>query len=624
MKTMFPEQIVKPGERKELLKEVLRFLKKAARPEGEVICWHSPAIKCPGHEPDFVVFGRTIGILVLVVRDWTIERIESYTPLHFTIRESEKIVRAANPDKKARRCAELLSDRMAGFSKEMSKSAETAPPAGIPVGTMVAFPRIGRRKYVERGLHWMIPVERVLFEEDLEAGSELLSDISGHAFQERISAAMPFPMKGLERRAFLELVSILSPEPLLQIPPRQGGGRSRFHAEIRMMDHVQAGPARRLGQGPHLIKGPPGSGKTMILVHRAHHLRRYNPRIKRVLLVCYNIALVNYLKRLIQEQGKGIENDGIEVFHFFELCSKILGKPVRYENEDRSYYDAVIRECLTGLSEEGKGPFYDAVLVDEGQDFSREMMQTVLAVLKPGGELAISLDAQQDLYQRDFSWRSLGIEVRGRVRRLRKVYRNTREIFEFTRCFLGMNGREEKQMALLPDHFDFQGSPPEIPLFTNARDIEAYLVRDIAMAIGQGEYKRSEIAVIYDDKIYRGDRFDYDNRAVPMRILEELRAWHIPATWVSRDAASKERYDPTENRISLISIHSSKGLDFDLVYLIGADHIYPTDRNRDRLLSLLYVAMTRAKYRLVIPYVEETDLIRRMKDCLLTMKRNGT
>jgi ATP-dependent exoDNAse (exonuclease V) beta subunit len=67
--------------------------------------------------------------------------------------------------------------------------------------------------------------------------------------------------------------------------------------------------------------------------------------------------------------------------------------------------------------------------------------------------------------------------------------------------------------------------------------------------------------------------------------------------------------------VSLISIHSSKGLDFDLAYLVGLDHIQARDITRSNLVSLVYVAMTRAKYRLVIPYVEETELIRRIKEC---------
>jgi ATP-dependent exoDNAse (exonuclease V) beta subunit len=75
-------------------------------------------------------------------------------------------------------------------------------------------------------------------------------------------------------------------------------------------------------------------------------------------------------------------------------------------------------------------------------------------------------------------------------------------------------------------------------------------------------------------------------------------------------------YDVTTDRVSLISIHSSKGLDFDLVYLTGVDRIQPTHLTRAYLANLLYVAMTRAKYRLVIPYVKETEFIRQMKSCL--------
>ena len=75
-------------------------------------------------------------------------------------------------------------------------------------------------------------------------------------------------------------------------------------------------------------------------------------------------------------------------------------------------------------------------------------------------------------------------------------------------------------------------------------------------------------------------------------------------------------YDITTDRVPLISIHSSKGLDFDLVYLVGIDHIHPIKTTQERMVSLIYVAMTRAKYRLVIPYVEETEIIERMKACL--------
>jgi ATP-dependent exoDNAse (exonuclease V) beta subunit len=144
--------------------------------------------------------------------------------------------------------------------------------------------------------------------------------------------------------------------------------------------------------------------------------------------------------------------------------------------------------------------------------------------------------------------------------------------------------------------------------------MEDFLVEDLLESIDQEEYKRSEIALIYDDKIYSPEGFAYDNRALPMRILRKLNVSGIPATWVSQDVRAKEMFDVTTDRVSLISIHSAKGLDFELVYLVGIDHIHIKDSTRKDLISLVYVAMTRAKYRLIIPYVQESEMIKRMRE----------
>jgi superfamily I DNA/RNA helicase len=233
----------------------------------------------------------------------------------------------------------------------------------------------------------------------------------------------------------------------------------------------------------------------------------------------------------------------------------------------------------------------------------------------------ISLDSCQDIYMRRPSWKSLGIRASGRTHYLKKVYRNTAEIHDFTQCFIGQQPVPERQLALLPYDFAFHGEPPLVHRFQGTEEAEDFLIRDLHKSIQEAEYKRSEIAIIYDDKVYGPSRFAYDNRALPMRLLKSLEVSGIPATWVSQDVRAKVMYDVTTDRVSLISVHSSKGLDFDLVYLIGLDHIQPIADMQEALVSLVYVAMTRAKYRLVIPYVEETELIRRMKNCLSKRER---
>ena len=282
--------------------------------------------------------------------------------------------------------------------------------------------------------------------------------------------------------------------------------------------------------------------------------------------------------------------------------------------------DSVVR-IITGLVGPDVGPGHaqlehpEVILVDEAQDFNNEMLKILTNLLKPKGDLVIGLDSYQDLYRRDISWKSIGIQAGGRTHHLKKAYRNTSEIFEFTQKFIGETLPRKKQMSLFPEGV-LHGEPPELKLFKSLEEIEAFLPQDISASIDRDEYKRSEIAVIYDDKVYGPDRFTYDNRALPMRLLNNLESFGIPTTWVSRDVRAKEMYDITTDRVSLISIHSAKGLDFDLVYLVGMDHIRSTEATKKRLLSLVYVAMTRAKYRLVIPYVEETEFIKKMKGCL--------
>jgi hypothetical protein len=618
MARMYPEHLEGFEEATEGEKKVFAFIKEAARPHKDFTCWYQPSIGTQGKVPDFVLYGKKLGLLVLEVKDWASHQILSYTPHHFSVQISGKAHQKTNPLRQAKGYANALMERLREASEFVSREPAHEGGLKIPVGRVVVFPNISREEYEDRGIRWLIPMEMALLREDLDPAGEILFDPSGRKFRQRISGAFPFFFKGLTGKEEAKLHFALWPEGKIRLPARQGEGKAHFRKELSSLDEAQARLSILLGPGHHIIKGPPGSGKTLVLVHRCCQLRRYQPKIKRILLVCFNIALVSYLKRLIQEKTIGTGDGGVHVWHFFELCSKVLGETVRFENESSEYYDLVAQETLdrvkTGKSREE--PF-DAILVDEGQDFDDLMVRVVLSLLKPGGDFVLSLDSYQDLYRRRPSWKSVGIRAGGRTHYLKKVYRNTKAIFDFTQRFIGEEPRVNTQLALLPEGISFRGAAPEICKFEDGQALENFLLKDLKECVQGGEYKRSETAIIYDDKVYGPDRFSYDNRALPMRLLRNLEGAGIPSTWVSQDVRSKEMYDVTTDRVSLISIHSSKGLDFDLVYLVGLDHIRGTEETRQNLMSLVYVAMTRAKYRLVIPYVEETDLISRIKGCRL-------
>jgi UvrD-like helicase C-terminal domain/Nuclease-related domain/AAA domain len=616
MARMYPENLEGFEEATEGERKVFAFIREAARPHKDFTCWYQPSIGSQGKVPDFLLYGKKLGLLVLEVKDWASHQILSYTPHLFTVQVSAKTEQKTNPLRQAKGYANALMEGLREIPDFVSREPAHEGGLKIPVGRTVVFPNISRDEYEDRGIRWLIPMEMTLLRDDLDPDGEILCDLSGRKFQQRIAGAFLFPFKGLTGKQEAKLHFALWPEGKIRLPARQGAAKEHFQRDLEALDDAQAKMALRLGPGHQVVKGPPGSGKTLVLVHRCCQLRRYQPKIKRVLLVCFNIALVSYLKRLVQERAIGTGDGGVHVSHFFELCSKVLGENVRFENESSDYYDLVAQETLDRVKA-GKSrvePF-DAVLVDEGQDFDDLMLKVVLALLKPGGDFVLSLDSYQDLYMRRPSWKSVGIKAGGRTHHLKRVYRNTKSIFDFTQRFIGQEPRAGTQLALLTEAGTFQGAAPEILKFRDSGELEAFLLKDLMECLRRGEYKRSETGIIYDDKVYGPDRFSYDNRALPMRLLRSLEGSGVPSTWVSQDVRSKEMYDITTDRVSLISIHSSKGLDFDLVYLVGLDHIHPAEEMRQSLVSLVYVAMTRAKVRLVIPYVEETDLIKRILDC---------
>jgi hypothetical protein len=501
MALMHPEGIDELEDATSGEKKVFRFLHDAARPEKNFIVWYEPTIGSSGAEPDFILYGNSLGLLVLEVKDWEIDQIGEVTPHTFKFWIGDKEETRTNPDRQAKGYVNELMDLLREHPEFHQGSGPHGGQLKIPVGRMVVFPHINRKDYLDRGLNQVITLDRTLLAEDLEPAGELRADPSGEKFQARIAQAFPFPFNGLSGKEIQKLTALIYPILKFEPPKRHGPCKKKFQREVGSLDEDQARAALSLKAGHQLVKGPPGSGKTLVLVHRCALLKKYRPDMRRLTLVCYNIALASYLKRLLQEKGIGMGPEGVQVFHFYELCQGVLDMPVEYDNPDTGYYETILQ--LTRESLENNHPeagSSDALLVDEGQDFRDDMLKLLLTLLRPKGDLVIALDPYQDIYRREGSWKSIGIESRG-TRQLRRVYRNTREIEQFARRFIGEENQEAPQLELFQTNPSCSGPQPEILRFESQEKIEDYLIRDILDLLHRGEYRRSEIGILYDDKI---------------------------------------------------------------------------------------------------------------------------
>jgi superfamily I DNA/RNA helicase len=66
------------------------------------------------------------------------------------------------------------------------------------------------------------------------------------------------------------------------------------------------------------------------------------------------------------------------------------------------------------------------------------------------------------------------------------------------------------------------------------------------------------------------------------------------------DRKGKRAYDPRKPRIRILSVQSSKGLEFRSVIFIGVGQMDDSEAQAEQNRKLLCVGMTRAKERLMI------------------------
>ncbi len=609
MATMIPsdvDQFTTEGER-----QFYRFLERVARPDSRYLSWYLPDIR--GKEPDFLLFSDEVGLVIFEVKDWALEQIREADPQYFVLDMGGRTEKRRNPFQQARDYFADVMNRIREDGVLLSSDPRFAGKVKIPVNCGVVFPNINKYEYREKGLDRVIDPEKIFFCDDLHPQSDHWADPSGRCFLDALKKmfvpqfSFRVTPKELER-----LKALLFPVVRIELPARDTADRrEEDRRRLRVLDHNQEALARRIEGGHRIVTGPSGCGKTLVLVHRAALLKQYNPEIKNILFVCYNITLVNYIKRLLSDKKVPLGEGGVEVLHFFELCSKILDEKVDYEKQDQAYYDAVVQLALEKA--QGKSPQYDAVLIDEGQDFSDEMFKTVISLLnRKTDNLMIALDDNQNIYRGGQAWKNLGIRAQGRVHRLNYVYRNTVEIARFAARFMREGDKEteladNKQPELFPDYFDYHGPQPEIRQLPDTKAIVDYVADKIKALTDEG-MPLSEIAVLYTVK----QPYDGTTKPIPELVGHALEAKGILSNWISEDYKAKKSYDITTNRVTVSTVQSAKGLDYACVFLLGLDSPKVGEWPAEVSKNLTYVAVTRAREVLFIPWLNRKGIIERL------------
>ncbi len=184
-----------------------------------------------------------------------------------------------------------------------------------------------------------------------------------------------------------------------------------------------------------LIQGYAGTGKTQLAVEKA---RRLAAEGLSVLLLCFNSPLASHLRAQFRP-----EDGRIDVYNYHDLAVRKAEEagihfriPDSGDREERQrFWDLEVPRLLMSAAE-ALDLRYDAVIIDEGQDFRREWSESVLRLLKDGKEgcLYIFFDERQNIYRGE-----LQFPIPGPLILLNKNCRNTRKICRLAECIGGID-----------------------------------------------------------------------------------------------------------------------------------------------------------------------------------------
>ena len=177
-----------------------------------------------------------------------------------------------------------------------------------------------------------------------------------------------------------------------------------------------------------LICGCAGSGKTIMAVKKAERLASQGAT---VLLLCFNQLLAGNLRKAVKAFPS------VTAAAFFEFCIDTLKIPeeqiARHRTNPRLYHE-VLPNLIKTYAERA-ALCYDAIIVDEGQDFASEAWDAIASLTHSGGYFYIFYDPDQNIFNRELKLPDFGQPPV----LLTRNCRNTKKIFEKLKPYLSIH-----------------------------------------------------------------------------------------------------------------------------------------------------------------------------------------
>ncbi|KZZ26041.1 helicase [Sulfitobacter sp. HI0082] len=441
-----------------------------------------------------------------------------------------------------------------------------------------------------------------------------------------------------------------------------GAALQKLEDSIANLDALQSKAVIETVEGVQRIRGLAGSGKTIVLALKAAYLHSQNPDWK--IAVTFNTRslkeqFVRLIETFVVEQTGEQPNENISVINawgapggaartgiYYQFCTQNGATYFDFQQAKRKfgYNNAFSGVTAAAMSEVSSiKPMYDAILIDEAQDFDPTFLQLCYNSLTTERRLVYAYDELQSLTDASlpgpeeiFGSGPNGkplVTFDGSVPSqdiiLEKCYRNSRPVLAsahalgfgiyrepdaklgtgltqmFDRAELWTDvGYEVLDGELADDHKvtlarsksaspEFLESPGEVEdlihfgHFDSVEKQAQWVAAEIEKNLTEDELRPEDIIVINPDP------FSTPKQVGPIRKLLFDRG--IPSHLAGVDTSSDVFFQPDEGSVAFTGIFRAKGNEAGMVYVINAQDCYSSFGEVGKVRNRLFTAMTRSK-----------------------------
>lgn len=328
--------------------------------------------------------------------------------------------------------------------------------------------------------------------------------------------------------------------------------------------------------GSHLVKGPPGSGKTNLLLLRANYLSQVEH---------FNLAVIVFNRTLREYIRAGSHNysfsaDRVQTVR--QLFDGLLSE-ARADYDTTDDFDEDRRSRLAAVSEvfgEGRKPIYDLILLDESQDYLEEEIRLFRRL---SHDLFLVADSRQQIYAGGSKIQDLESVVGGNVLELPNHYRNGQPICDVADAIGGTFSMGYEPIGPTCN-YNSPGLHPSVEVFQGGLDEQIDNIAD-KLKIQLRTYPDELLGVICP------------RNSELSTIAKGLESRGFGSTMCVQKR--EDGYQPiqSDRPIWVSSIHSAKGLEFRALHFAAAEFV---SNFRSEQKRLAYTGVTRAKTSLTI------------------------